>query len=107
MIKGWHYMYYNDLAQFTRLLNWCADATNMDETRKRQPVIPIILAGPFTKTQKALTLKKTRSIGKMWSKQFDGFVLTILATETSYSPKKSRFNLSLLTTQTSFSPTGN
>ena len=71
-------MYANDLEYTNGIVNWCASETNKDNSddssddddshpvsdeiekeKKRNVKICVILSGPFTRAQKALTMKKT------------------------------------------------
>ena len=51
-MKGWHSMYYNDLSHFE------AVEEHVQRLHK-SPTISVIMAGPFTKSQKVLALERT------------------------------------------------
>lgn len=51
-IKGWHSLYYNDLSHFQAVQEHV-------QALVKTPTISVVLVGPFTKTQKAATLKRT------------------------------------------------
>lgn len=51
-IKGWHSLYYNDLSHFEAVQEHVQEIV-------KTPTISVVLVGPFTTKQRAITLKRT------------------------------------------------